>query len=103
MHKRIQTNKEYSDDVTGLKCPDCGGDYLHQVEVSATWRAEDKDGTRYSSSRTKRCVEKVTAGEIVGRRDAMSIYFTCEFCEPDSIKTLDIYQHKGMTFMGWFV
>ena len=84
-----------------LTCPDCGGDYLHQLECSAIWRKEDEDGTRYTSSLGKISVENVESKKINGRRDTLTIAFMCEFCNPDDRKFLEIHQHKGQSFMRW--
>ena len=84
-----------------LTCPDCGGDYLHQLECSAIWRKEDQDGACYTSARGKFSFEDVDADKISGRRDTLEIAFMCEGCHPDERKHLEIYQHKGQTFMRW--
>ena len=86
-----------------LTCPDCGGDYLHQLECSATWRREDQNGVCYTSARGKHIVEEVDSNKISGRRDALEIAFMCEECHPDERKILEIYQHKGQSFMRWVI
>jgi hypothetical protein len=84
-----------------LVCPFCGGDYLHHEIVSVFDRAEDDDCGQHL----------VVAGSYIHldtdmnhnpspRRGGLSIGFVCEQC--DGRPRLDIFQHKGQTFVGWY-
>ena len=79
-------------------CP-CGSEYLHQREVRALWRPEDRDGREYCSAQGKESKERIPAKNCPHRRDSMEILFECEDC--GEVKTLSIYQHKGSTHIEW--
>jgi len=82
-----------------LTCPDCEGDYLHQVKVKSTWRdKEDGDGFCYTSKKQGHSIERLKKNEIPFRRDNLVIDFDCENCGK---KELTIYQHKGSTYLEW--
>lgn len=83
-----------------IYCPHCGNEYLHQKEVAVTWRyQEDSGGVCYTTSRKKDFKEHLDSKHIPHRRDNLIIVFDCENCEGD--KNLEIYQHKGVTYMEW--
>jgi hypothetical protein len=79
-----------------LSCPDCGGTCLHQGAVSVFVRPVE-DG---------RCVSTHINGVVAGdnpspRRDGLTIRFFCETCGVRGRRALNIFQHKGQTFIEW--
>lgn len=93
-----------------LTCPNCGGEYLHQKDVQIfTREGEDRE--------TKKTVVNSGTGKVnqmdgdqsaenpSSRRGGMSIFFMCEYCTSTDnfspLYQLNIYQHKGQTFMEW--
>lgn len=84
-----------------LLCPRCGGDYLHQIRVELFFRDEDaKEGVHVIADIEGYTADREVKGNPSPRRQGMRITFECELCEegsPNSI--LDIYQHKGQTFL----
>lgn len=112
--KRAEDEKRRSVslDLGVLICPGCGGDYLHHRRVDVFTRdREDSDrGTHIS----------IAAGDASGidasdvrsfsadsnmeanpspRRSGLTIHFICEQC--DAAPQLNVYQHKGQTFVEW--
>lgn len=86
------------------ECPYCGGNNLHQSDVTVFSRDEDaqkvrvthvmEDGTITSAS-----VPSEQANNPSSRRHGMQLYFWCESCEEKPV--MAIFQHKGVTFIGW--
>lgn len=70
---------KFDKDLDALSCPECGGAYLHQMGVSLpTFAATSK----------------------------ITIHFWCENCTgmngiDPAEHALDIYQHKGNTYLEW--
>jgi hypothetical protein len=93
--------KELQTRDTWLHCPNCKGDYLHQVEVIAYWCAEDeKTGLKAVSSMDRCFVETSMKGNPSARRQGLTIRFECEACSAEPL--LAITQHKGQTEIGWW-
>ena len=98
------------------ECPYCKGNNLHQSDVSvyngANSRIEYKPngGNEYfpqtqvthvlaSGTVTTTTVDANATSNPSPERQGMTIDFWCETCENKPI--LAIFQHKGITFMGW--
>lgn len=85
-----------------LICPSCGDSYLHHANVHVWQRDEDqKEGTLIVSTRNETITSNnyPMSGCPSPRRNAVAIQFWCECCH--NINQLNIYQHKGETFMEW--
>jgi hypothetical protein len=87
-----------SEDVNPLCCAHCGGDFLHHGAVFVRSRTrEDEGGIVTVVDGTFATTKPATADEFPGRRDSLSIRFSCELCSKDS--WLHIDQHKGQTLV----
>jgi hypothetical protein len=73
-----------------LHCP-CGSTYLHQEKAITRW-GKFEHTTTPNSEGTKRLEE--------WKNDRVLIKFFCENCEREP--ELEIYQHKGETFLNWY-
>lgn len=91
----------YANEVN-LKCPHCGGDYLHHgdVHVFSRLREDSDDGTHVVVSSTG----GVSAGKSLdmrlnpsARRNGVLIKLQCEGCH--GVSALSIAQHKGVTLV----
>lgn len=109
-HWSTQDNKRM--DLSNLHCPECGSIYLHQTNVAVYNRDEDKEYGLHVEVTSSSCnMDKVLTGNPSPRRQGLSIVFFCEECNDDSpnnVKGIDhpghilnIFQHKGETFIGW--
>lgn len=96
-----------------IKCPDCGGDNLHQVSVESFdplvhdnggnvghyCRVEHPDNG-FSEIRSEPKWNLFVGTDVSknpsGRRQGVTISFRCEACP--SRTALDIYQSKGTTY-----
>jgi hypothetical protein len=83
-----------------LICPKCGCNNLHHRMVDVYFRPEDAEHgihthVGYGGAKTDMDV----SGNPSARRSGLFITFECEQCEGD--KMLDIYQHKGTTYLEW--
>lgn len=94
----------FSDDYEGrLRCPSCGGEYLHHTTVEVYNRNEDgthgqrtvvEEGVNnYGLTR----VDNNVNGNPSPRRHGLVVNFYCEECE--ALPKLLIWQHKGSTGM----
>ena len=99
-------------------CPYCGGNNLHQEDVSVFTPERPEtiwhpgEGTTSLESRT-RVTHVITDGTVTTAslnsehtndpssqgRGALAVEFSCESC--DNKPTLAMFQHKGTTFIGW--
>lgn len=102
---RLKINID-SDDA--LICPDCGESYLHQELVEIIFRdREDGDATSVEMSKDLLTMRRLKNEQIKQtRRHITSIYFSCEnenCLETENVESLklNIYQHKGQTYMEW--
>lgn len=83
-----------------LMCPKCGCDNLHQRAVDTYFRHEDATvGIHAHVGFSGVTTDMDVKGNPSARRSGLFITFECEQCEGD--KMLNIYQHKGTTFLGW--
>ncbi|WP_170376350.1 hypothetical protein [Ruegeria atlantica] len=93
-----------SDEFTGegeklLHCPRCDGSYTHQGEVNVFERGEDADdGTHVRVLDNDVKIDRNLTDNPSRRRHGLTIAFDCESCEGGFL--LDIYQHKGNTFIS---
>jgi len=82
-----------------LKCPGCGGDYLHHGEVEVHGRPWE-DGASYPWVVRGNQVELDDRRQSPSpRRDGVRIHFDCEGCE--QLSALELWQHKGTTYVRW--
>lgn len=81
-----------------LKCPSCGGNYLHHDRVEVFERAEDEAKGLYVSV-TDGKLEAGTnlTGNPSARRHGLKVHFWCEMCKAKPV--LSLVQHKGNTFI----
>jgi hypothetical protein len=89
-----------------IKCPNCGeaGD-IHPISAAAYMREEDSKTGNYARV-TRDQVETVSGGELPPcnpseRRDGFTLLFECWEC--DRVLIMDIFQHKGPTYLSWSV
>ena len=94
-----------------IVCPHCGDIYLHQTSVTIGDRnKEDGDGigihvslgdefSRGEPSGGDIKLSIMKPNNFIGRRQELIIEFSCEHC--DGCPSLAIWQHKGLTLMGW--
>lgn len=87
-----------------VACPHCHFNYLHQEKIEVFDRGEDSDKGDYVSIGGKdgsvlSVNSPLPPGNPSGRRHGLTIHFWCEGCE--ELPQLNIYQHKGQTFMEW--
>ena len=100
------------DDV--LKCPQCGGNYLHHRNTTIFERSEDdKLTTVIAQSEHEAQVSRFPSADTCNpsyRRNGIIIEFQCEHCHYDygdaspelqGFFRLAIIQHKGNTFVEW--
>jgi hypothetical protein len=98
-----------------LKCK-CGGDYLHQGNVTIFQRSEDADTTTVIAQNDKTVqVSDFPSDDTCNpspRRHGLILEFWCEMCnngvipededgKPVEAYRLAIFQHKGQTYMEW--
>jgi transcription elongation factor Elf1 len=85
-----------------LRCPRCGGDYLHQGRVEVFHRKVEDGPWRGITVDRGVPIADCSAPNPSERRQGLLIYFECEFCDLESSDLpLAIYQHKGRTFVEW--
>jgi hypothetical protein len=106
----LQTSKAISlidrGSVSELRCPRCGGEYMHHTGAVFFERGEDADTLvkievdgAYTSTRVS---PAAGSGNPSSRRHGMFVKFTCEKCTtPDDVLQLNIAQHKGATEVSW--
>jgi hypothetical protein len=85
-----------------LLCPFCGSNYTHQQAVDV-WVRDKEDsgaGVHCKVNQGKAVFSnEIGHGNPSGRRDGLSIEFSCENCYGTPI--LLVYQHKSQTFIEW--
>ncbi len=98
-------------DLEPMVCPECHFDYLHHICVEVFSRYEDedsgqhvvvgnKDMAREDSWTTEGVrIDREMQGNPSLRRHGLRIHFMCEGCK--ARPSLNIYQHKGGSYMGW--
>jgi hypothetical protein len=97
-------NRTKIDTYNQLVCPTCGSTYLHQKTVGVYNCEEDKsEGTHVEVDWNRVTVDNSMSGNPSPRRHGLSILFYCEECDGENpaSQILNIYQHKGQTFMEW--
>lgn len=81
-----------------LRCKSCGFNCVHQERVDVFERGEDQEyGVHVSVGNMKAVIDTSLTDNPSKRRDGVSIFYSCEAC--NDITRLDIYQHKGNTFI----
>ena len=94
-----------TDEDGRLLCPHCDGQNLHHVMVVVHERvAEDGSGLEFVIAKGGETSSGFLAKDSVafaGRRNDVKIGFRCENCTADL--TLQIKQHKGETFLDWYI
>lgn len=99
--RRKEVEKRVHIDDHMLKCK-CGSINLHQRTIGIYNCHEDQStGTHVEVDWDKVTVDKSMVGNPSPRRHGISISFECEQCGDEPI--LNIYQHKGTTYMEWEV
>ena len=81
-----------------LRCPNCGGEYLHHNKIEIFERNEDAEtGCHIVSDGEDITTNRDISKNPSNRRHGLTIFLWCELCH----KTchLDIAQHKGNTYM----
>jgi hypothetical protein len=93
-----------------LRCPTCGGEYLHHFQIATYSRQEDAINVRRVVVQTNTQTH-AGAFDVVGmivpnsadnpsaRRHGLAISFFCEMCP--AINELTIAQHKGVSQIEW--
>jgi hypothetical protein len=101
------TNKKVMD-LSHLHCPVCDSTYIHQKTVGIYNCDEDSiTGLHLEVSDKNFTMDTDMKGNPSPRRQGLSIAFYCEQCDaqsPDDIMPqhiLNIFQHKGETYIGW--
>jgi len=93
-----------------LSCPYCQDQSIHQTKVEVFDREEDREDETYTVVEYKRAETTVPTGLIndnvknknpSGRRQGLLITFFCETCDGNPV--LAIAQHKGFTYIDWYV
>jgi hypothetical protein len=86
-----------------LRCPSCGGEYLHHTEVDVFQRTED--ALRGQHTHVPDGVDGVVIvrqdldGNPSPRRHGLRVELWCELCHGRS--SLCLVQHKGGTYLHW--
>ena len=96
------TKPTFSDVCDALECPHCGNSNLHQTDIRVWDREEDAKDCLYVAVVNKQAwIVPVSAniGNPSPRRQGMSVKFDCEHCS--NMPVLNIYQHKGFTYIEW--
>ena len=85
-----------------LVCPHCGEVFLHQYKTEIFDRDEDElEGLHVITDRENDIIiKRDLEGNPSKRRDGLRVHFFCEICRASS--ALEIYQHKGQTFVKFF-
>jgi len=88
---------------SGLRCPHCGFDHLHQVSVTCFERREDAPTVRRTrisgTALAQEDVPQEGSGNPSRRRHGVVIAFECEGCRQTT--ELSFAQHKGQTLVEW--
>ncbi len=87
-----------------LCCPACGGENLHQTDVSVFNRVVE-DGPSIAvviDHKTGMPLADDPTRNPSSRRQGLIVEFWCETCDDDrGRQNLEIAQHKGNTFIRW--
>ena len=84
-----------------IVCPYCQTSYMHQGIVQVFDRSEDSSECRRTTVGEKVSVDNLGSQNPSSRRQGARIRFWCEGC-PHKY-WLNVYQHKGRTFLSWTV
>lgn len=105
MEKELQEKPfvEFLEDASSqaearLRCPNCGGNNLHQIGTNVYDREEDATrGTHICIAGGEIAVRSDLTGNPSPRRQGAVISFDCESCT--AVPQLHIYQHEGCTYL----
>ena len=95
------------------ECPHCGGNNLHQTDVSIfngdgsrlEWDDQAKEHKSVSMTRATHVMADgtITTAKVnqkqIGYEDGLRLEFWCETCDDKPV--LAIFHHEGTTFIGW--
>ena len=89
------------DDECILLCPRCGGNYLHHEAIETFERGEDDKKGMHTVVTADHVDVKYDSlvGNPSPRRHGFKVKFYCEYC--DKSLTMELYQHKGHTWVSW--
>lgn len=99
----------WTDATVALLCPKCKNPHLHQYTVETFHRGEDETKLIHTSAYMDGTEVVVRPSAAVSnpssRRHGLTIHFECEHChhEGEDAFHLNIWQHKGTTYMHWLV
>jgi hypothetical protein len=94
----VMTEVKISEGCT-LHCPACGSDCgMHQIRARVGFRRREDEPLSLVTTIDKDCTASEFA-TISGRRDQVSVMFSCESCS--RLSELKITQHKGQTLVHW--
>ena len=97
---RAATGGEIKLENNILVCPHCESIYLHHKRIDVFERHEDaKTGLHVAVADMATHADMNMVGNPSSRRDGLSIQFWCEGC--DATPCLNVYQHKGNTYVEW--
>jgi hypothetical protein len=95
-------NVSPNDYFDALTCPHCGGECLHQGNVTVACPINEdntQEGYQVAVNENAKSASLGRTTSFRGRRSEINIEFSCEDCVTKL--TLYIMQHKGSTYMGW--
>ena len=98
--------------ATSLRCPQCGGEFLHHGRLTVFHRIEDDEMITQTvvtgPTATVEAVPNSRTPNPSSRRDSIEIEFQCELCHWEKNSDfanqrmfLQIAQHKGKTLLEW--
>jgi ribosomal protein S27AE len=95
---KVDEKNHFPDEI---QCPKCRHGFMHHHTVNLYNRAEEDDPTGvHVRARAKGLeINRSMVGNPSYRRDGLTIALECEQCGNTSV--LNIYQHKGVTYIGW--
>jgi hypothetical protein len=97
------------EEYDALACPSCGETYLHQGTVEFFFRAAEDAPSKVLVAKSDGTIATTSPNpNPSSRRQGLLIHFQCEYCHiteggdwSEKTAILEIYQHKGQTFMEW--
>jgi len=94
------------DNAQALLCPRCGSANLHHETVLSFHRAEEDGEVLMTRIEGAECIVNMPVNNLKNpsrRRGAVRVGFCCESCDKVGHVgvTLNIIQHKGVTYFEW--
>jgi hypothetical protein len=103
MHTRAERAAKFLTGDETLRCPWCGGDYLHQRRVEVFHRHREEGPSVGVTVERGVPIADLSASNPSERRQGLLIFFDCENCDLEAQDLpLAFYQHKGRTFVEWW-